>query len=143
MALGVVSGEFGVVTDPEVRFSDSGKAWAKFRGVTKERVRDSAGNWTDGKATFLDVLCFGKEAENLTESVLKGDSVIVIGRLQQNEWTDDEGTKRVTYQVVADLIGPSLKWTPAKTQRVLEHGVVDVSAIADSLGAEVVETAPF
>jgi len=141
MALASISGEFGVVSDPEIRFSDSGKAWAKFRGVTKERVRDAQGNWTDGKATFLDILCFGKEAENLTESVLKGDSVIVIGRMQQNEWTDDEGSKRVTYQVVADMIGPSLKWTAAKTQRMMEQGAVDTAASV--LGGEVLETAPF
>jgi len=141
MALASISGEFGVVSDPEIRFSDSGKAWAKFRGVTKERVRDAQGNWTDGKATFLDILCFGKEAENLTESVLKGDSVIVIGRMQQNEWTDDEGSKRVNYQVVADMIGPSLKWTAAKTQRMMEQGAVDTAASV--LGGEVLETAPF
>lgn len=143
MALADVTGEFGVVTDPEIRFSENGKAWAKFRGVTKERIRDSAGNWTDGKATFLDILCFGKEAENLTESVLKGDSVIVIGRLQQNEWVDDEGSKRVTYQVVADLIGPSLRWTPAKTQRILDSGSVSPADVADAFNAEILESAPF
>jgi len=141
MGLSTVIGEFGLVTDPEIKFSDSGKAWAKFRGVNKERIRDSSGNWTDGKATFIDVVCFGKEAENLTESVLKGDSVIVIGKMQQREWTDDEGAKRVAYQVMADLIGPSLKWTPAKTPKILDSS--GVAAVEEAFNATEVDLPPF
>jgi len=143
MALAIVTGEFGVVTDPEFKVSDSGKAWAKFRGVTKERVRDSSGNWADGKATFLDILCFGKEAENLTESVLKGDSVLVVGKLQQNEWTDNEGNKRTNYQIVADMVGPSLKWTPAKTPRIIDAAISGVSVVSDAFDAEIVDDPPF
>lgn len=142
MSLSTVAGEFGLVNDPEIKFSDNGKAWAKFRGVTKERVRDSSGNWTDGKATFIDVLCFGKEAENLAESVLKGDSVIVVGKLQQREYTDSEGNNKIVYQVMADLIGPSLKWTPAKTPKIL-GAVSGMDAVKDAFDAVELEVAPF
>jgi single-strand DNA-binding protein len=142
MSLSTVAGEFGLVTDPEIKFTDNGKAWAKFRGVTKERIRDSSGNWTDGKATFIDVLCFGKEAENLAESVLKGDSVVVIGKLQQREYADSEGNNKVIYQVMADLIGPSLKWTPAKSPKILD-AANGVSAIKEAFDAVSVDLAPF
>jgi len=142
MSLSTVAGEFGLVTDPEIKFTDNGKAWAKFRGVTKERIRDSSGNWTDGKATFIDVLCFGKEAENLAESVLKGDSVVVVGKLQQREYADSEGNNKVIYQVMADLIGPSLKWTPAKTPKILD-AANGVSAIKEAFDAVSVDLAPF
>jgi single-strand DNA-binding protein len=142
MSLSTVAGEFGLVTDPEIKFTDNGKAWAKFRGVTKERIRDSSGNWTDGKATFIDVLCFGKEAENLAESVLKGDSVVVVGKLQQREYADSEGNNKVIYQIMADLIGPSLKWTPAKTPKILD-AANGVSAIKEAFDAVSVDLAPF
>jgi single-strand DNA-binding protein len=142
MSLSTVAGEFGLVTDPEIKFTDNGKAWAKFRGVTKERIRDSSGNWTDGKATFIDVLCFGKEAENLAESVLKGDSVVVVGKLQQREYADSEGNNKVIYQVMADLIGPSLKWTPAKSPKILD-AANGVSAIKEAFDAVSVDLAPF
>ena len=142
MSLSTVAGEFGLVNDPEIKFSENGKAWAKFRGVTKERIRDSSGNWTDGKATFIDVLCFGKEAENLAESVLKGDSVVVVGKLQQREYADSEGNNKVIYQVMADLIGPSLKWTPAKTPKILDTAN-GIAVVKEAFDAVSVDLAPF
>lgn len=121
MALPQVNGEFGVVADPEIRFAESGKAWAKVRGVAKDRVRDSNGAWADGDPTFIDIVCFGKVAENLIDSVAKGDSIIITGKLQQQEWTDKETqTKRVGYRIVADEVGVSVKWTTAKTPRYIE-----------------------
>lgn len=121
MALPQISGEFGVVADPEIRFAESGKGWAKVRGVAKDRVRDSNGAWADGDPTFIDIVCFGKVAENLIDSVAKGDSIIVVGKLQQQEWADKTtGEKRTGFRVVADEVGVSVKWTPAKTPRVLE-----------------------
>lgn len=121
MPLPVVTGEFGVVADPEVQFSTQGKAWMKIRCVAKDRVRDSNGTWADGDPTFIDVVVFGKTAENLTDSIAKGDGLIIIGKLQQQEWTDKETqAKRIGYRIVADEIGVSVKWNPAKTPRYIE-----------------------
>jgi single-strand DNA-binding protein len=134
MPLARVFGEFGVVADPEVRFSDSGKAWVKIRGVSKDRVRDSNGNWVDGNATFIDIVAFN---ENIGESVVKGDSVIVEGKLQQNDWEKD-GVKHTSYRVVAESIGVSVRWGHARTEAMLKSmgaGGTDAAGVQETLGA--------
>lgn len=129
MALANVIGEFGIVSAPEIKFSTNGKAWASFRAVTKERVRGADGGWTDGERTFIDIVCFGNEAQNLVESANVGDTLLVIGKLQQREWTDDEGSKRVQYKVVADMLGMSLKWGPIGSKNVTENAVDAVKSV--------------
>lgn len=129
MALANVIGEFGIVSAPEIKFSTNGKAWASFRAVTKERVRGADGGWTDGERTFIDIVCFGNEAQNLVESANVGDTLLVIGKLQQREWTDDEGAKRVQYKVVADMLGMSLKWGPIGSKNATENAVDAVKSV--------------
>jgi single-strand DNA-binding protein len=109
----------GVVADPEVRVTDAGKAWARTRIACQERVRDGAGGWTDGETTYLTVVAFGRQAENLVESVRKGDLISVQGRLQQREYEQD-GVTRTEYSVRADEVAVSVGRNPAKTPRALE-----------------------
>ena len=136
-----IAGEFGVVAEPELKFSDKGNAWMRIRGAAKDRVRDSNGQWTDGPSMFIDIVLMGKGAENLMESVTKGDSIMVVGVLEPNEWTDKEGNKQTSMRIRAHEIGVSVRWNPAKTPRMLE--VTPASAL-ESLGAETVtDTVPF
>jgi single-stranded DNA-binding protein len=58
MALPTVTGEFGVVGTPDLRFSSEGKPWMKIRGVAKSRKRGANGAWTDGESTFIDIIVF-------------------------------------------------------------------------------------
>lgn len=125
--LPTITGEFGVVADPEVKFSQSGKAWMSLRVVAKDRVRDEHGTWTDGEPMFLNAVIFGKHAENLTESILKGDSLILTGKLRPNKWTDKEGVEHNDVQIAVDEIGVSVRWNPAKTQRMLESSGASVA----------------
>lgn len=115
--LPTISGEFGVVKDPEIRFSDSG-AWATLRCVFKDRKRDSNGQWTDGDPNFINVT-ISAGAEHLVESVRKGDSVVIVGRLVIKEYEKD-GIKHQSPEIRADAIGPSTRWSQAKTARALE-----------------------
>lgn len=126
-----ITGEFGIVADPEIRFSEKGSAWAKLRCVAKDRVRDANGTWSDGDPCFIDVIV-NQGAENLIESVVKGDSIVVVGALKQREYEVD-GQKRTSYQIRADAIGVSVRWGTAKTQKALES-VGNVAAAADALG---------
>jgi single-strand DNA-binding protein len=142
MPLSVVNGEFGIVSDPEIRFSTKGTAWAKVRGVSKDRTRDAAGNWTDSDPTFIDIIVFGKPAEHLIESVVKGDTILISGKLSQKEWEDKEGNKQTTYQITAENIGVSLRWGPAKTSKA-GATVPSMDSIKESLGAESIEEVPF
>ena len=117
-----VSAEGGLVRTPELAFSNAGKAWARARIACKERVRGQSGAWEDGPATYIDVVCFGRTAENLCESADTGDTIHAVGRLQMNEWEGDDGVKRSSFRIVADMVAVSLAFTPAPTQRVREQG---------------------
>jgi single-strand DNA-binding protein len=128
-----INGTFGVVADPEYRVSGSGKGWASLRVVSKDRTRDSNGEWVDGEALFLNCVVFGKWAENLVESVVKGDTIQIRGRLKPNIWTDKEGVEHRDVQIVADEAGASFQWNPAKTPRMLESA--GVGAAVSGLGA--------
>jgi single-strand DNA-binding protein len=118
--LPIITGEFGVVADPEPQFSDKGTAWMRLRVVAKDRVRDANGTWQDGDPMFLNAVVFGKQAEHLTDSIGKGDTVILTGRLKPNVWTDKEGVERNDVQIAVDEIGVSVRWNRARTPRYEE-----------------------
>lgn len=141
--LPTINGEFSVVMEPEIRFTDKGNAWAKIRCLAKDRVRDSNGNWADGDPLFIDVVVGGKQAQNIIESISKGDLVTVTGRLKQRNWEED-GQKKATVQISADIIGVSTRFEAVRTRRTIEAG--GPQAAMDVLGATKVEQsdeAPF
>lgn len=109
MALPSISGEFGVY-EVDLRFSQQGKPWVKARCVAKDRKRDQSGQWVDGDPCWLDVVAFGDVAEHFAESVEKGDTITVQGRLEMQEWQSDDGQKRTSYRILADALGVSLRW---------------------------------
>jgi single-strand DNA-binding protein len=75
------------------------------------------GEWVDGPTTFWDIVCFGAQAEHIIASVTKGVRVIAIGSFRTRTWTAADGVERSTLEIVADEIGPSLRWaTTALTQ---------------------------
>ena len=141
MALPLITGEFGVVKEPEIKFSNNGKSWLTLRCVAKERKRQGD-QWVDGYVTFIDVVAFDKQAENLVESVSKGDTIMVTGKLVQREWEDNEGNKRSTMQINADQLAVSLRWGPAKTGQMLGFSN-NIAAVKETLGAEELEEVPF
>lgn len=137
-----ITGEFGVVQEPELRFSDKGSAWIKIRGIAKDRVRVD-GNWTDGDPLFIDIVT-SSGAEHLYESIVKGDSIIVSGKLKQREYEKD-GQKRTIIEIRADSVGVSTRWGPAKTKAAIDAGGSSaVETAQDMLGAtEISDAAPF
>jgi single-strand DNA-binding protein len=152
MMLPLITGEFGVVADPEIRFSGNGKAWMSLRLVAKDRVRSESGDWADGDPMWINAVVFGKFAEHLADSVGKGDTVILTGRLAPNVWTDKEGVQRNDVQIKVDEIGVSMRWGIARTERYLETNGTSspiqggASVAAAALGATEIEQpfeAPF
>jgi len=107
--------EGNLAADPELRFTLSGKHILELTVLVNERRQDDAGEWVDAEPTRHHVKAFGTLAENVAESVGKGDRLIVVGRVTTDTWTDkDSGGKRTAQQVLADAIGPSLRWASAK-----------------------------
>ncbi|WP_411145302.1 single-stranded DNA-binding protein [Streptomyces sp. x-80] len=98
-----------VVADPELRFTPSGAAVANFRIASTPRTFDRVTNeWKDGDTLFLSVSVWRQQAENVAESIKRGDRVIVVGRLTQRQYEDREGKTRSSYEIQADEVAPSL-----------------------------------
>ena len=109
-----------VTRDPELRFTPSGAAVANFGLAVNRRWLNRKTNEWEEDVSFFDIVCWRELAENCTESLTKGTRVMVSGRLDQRSWDTQEGEKRSKVEVVADEIGPSLRWATAqvtKTER--------------------------
>src|SRR6266480_1918305 len=105
--------------DPELRFTPSGAAVAKFRIASTPRTLDRAsGEWKDGEPLFLACSVWRQAAENVAESLQRGSRVIVSGRLRQRSYETKEGEKRTVYELEVDEIGPSLRYATAKVQKM-------------------------
>jgi single-strand DNA-binding protein len=112
-----------LVDDPELRFTPSGAAVAKFRIASTPRTLDRATNeWKDGDSLFLTCNVWRQAAENVAESLTKGTRVIVSGRLRQRSYETKEGEKRTVYEVEVDEVGPSLRNATAKVNRAGRGG---------------------
>lgn len=105
-----------LTADPEMRFTPSGMAVAKFTIVTSRRTKnEQTGEWTDADTTFWDCTAFKTLAENAAESLAKGMDVVAVGRAVQENWQDKEtGAKRSKIAVKLDSIGPNLSRASAK-----------------------------
>jgi single-strand DNA-binding protein len=109
--------------DPELRFTPSGAAVAKFRIASTPRTLDRQTNeWKDGEPLFLACNIWRDAAEHVAESLQRGARVIVQGRLRQRSYETREGEKRTVYELEVDEIGPSLRYATAKVQRVSRSG---------------------
>ena len=107
-----------LTNDPELRFTPSGAAVASFTVASSPRVLDKATNeWKDGDPVFMRCSVWRQYAENVAESLATGTRVIVTGRLRQRSYETREGEKRTAIDVVADDIGPSLRWATATVVR--------------------------
>ena len=95
--------------DPELRFTPSGKAVANFTVAHTPRTFDrQTQEWADGTPLFLRCVVWGTPAENVAESLRKGQQVIATGKVGQNNWETREGEKRSTFEMTVDAIGPTL-----------------------------------
>ncbi|MFF9107996.1 single-stranded DNA-binding protein [Streptomyces sp. NPDC014805] len=112
-----------LVDDPELRFTPSGAAVAKFRVASTPRTFDRQTNeWKDGESLFLTCSVWRQAAENVAESLQRGMRVIVQGRLKQRSYEDREGVKRTVFELDVDEVGPSLRNATAKVTKTAGGG---------------------
>lgn len=109
-----------VTRDPELRYLTSGTALAQL-GVAVNRRYQQNGEWQED-TSFFDVVCWRELADNVSESISKGDRIIVTGRLEQRSWETQDGDKRSKVEIVADEVGPSLRWATAKVEKIRRDG---------------------
>ena len=106
-----------VTRDPELRFTPSGQGVASFGLAVNRRWQNRQTNEWEEAVSFFDVVAWGTLGENISESLTKGTRVIVVGRLDQRSWETENGEKRSKVEIVADEIGPSLRWATAEVSK--------------------------
>ncbi len=100
--------------DPDLRFTQGGTAVANFNLATSEKWKDKGGN-TQEKVEWHKIVVWGKIAEHCKEYLAKGRPVYIEGKLQTREWTDKEGQKRYTTEVLAQTV--TFLGTPPSNKR--------------------------
>jgi single-strand DNA-binding protein len=106
-----------ITRDPELRFTPSGAAKASLGLAVNRRWQNRQTQEWEEATSFFNIVCWREMAENASESLQKGARVIVTGRLEQRSYETQEGEKRSVVEVVADEIGPSLRWATAQLQK--------------------------
>ena len=105
-----------ITKDPDLRYTTGGRGVASF-GLAVNRRWQSNGEWTE-QTSFFNVVAWADLGENAAASLPKGSRVIVTGRLEQRSYEDREGVKRSVTEVIADEIGPSLRWATCQIERI-------------------------
>ena len=103
--------------DPELRYTPAGAATCQFGLAVNRRWQNRQTQEWEEATSFFNVVAWREMAENAGESLTKGSRVIVTGRLEQRSWETPDGEKRSVVEVVADEIGPSLRWATAQVVR--------------------------
>lgn len=112
-----------ITADPELRFTPSGTAVAKFTVASTPRYFDKAANeWKDGETLFMPCNVWRQSAENAAESLTKGMRVIVNGRVKQRSYETKEGEKRTVIEMEVDDFGPSLTRATAQVKKITRDG---------------------
>lgn len=113
--------------DPELRFTNGGKAVVKFSIAENRKV----GEGQEDRVSFFECEAWDKFAENIAASLKKGMRVIVTGRLEQQRWESD-GVKRSKHIVVVQNCGPDLRWAQATVEQIPYDGAGSGSSSGSS-----------
>ncbi|MHB1787378.1 MAG: single-stranded DNA-binding protein [Acidimicrobiales bacterium] len=114
-----------VTRDPELRFTPTGQATTSFGLAVNRRWQNRQTQEWEEATSFFDVVCWREMAENVGESLTKGARVVVTGRLDQRSWETPEGDRRSKVEIVADEVGPSLRWATAQITKNERRGPGD------------------
>jgi single-strand DNA-binding protein len=108
--------------DPEVRYTPNGSAVANFAIAVNRKYKQ--GDETKEEVSYIDIVVFGKQAENCGQYLNKGDAALIEGRLQQRRWDDkDTGAKRSKVEVAAQSVTfmPKRQSSGGSGQNQTEH----------------------
>ena len=145
MTLPQIFGEFRVAGDIDLRYSSGGTAYARFRAVADKKKKEGD-QWVDDKVFWVNVTVFGKTAENMMDSVARGDLVYIEGTIETREYEKD-GQKRTSVDVIANRVGASLSRSPvAATVSDGNSGAATTQSAqpaGDPWGAPAGQKAPF
>src|SRR5580658_3098 len=111
-----------ITRDPELRFTNTGQPTASFGLAVNRRWQNRQTQEWEEATSFFDVVCWREMAENVSESLTRGSRVVVVGRLEQRSWETPDGDRRSKVEVIADEVGPSLRWASAQITKNARRG---------------------
>lgn len=112
-----------LTADVELKFTPQGKAVAKFSVATSERFKNEKNEWDSKNLTYWNVIVWDKQAENVADTIGKGDEVIIFGKAYTTSWEDkNTGEKRSRMEVTATKVAVSLNRVSAKLTKVAFNG---------------------
>jgi single-strand DNA-binding protein len=124
-----------LIREPEIRYTREGQATTQLGVAVNRRWQDRTTQEWQEATSFFDVVCWRDLAENVALSLTKGMRVVVTGRIEQRSWETDDGEHRSKVEIVADEIGPSLRFATADVQRTRRQGAEEVPESSDAEGA--------
>jgi single-strand DNA-binding protein len=130
-----------ITRDPELRFTTGGRAVASF-GIAVNRRYQVNNEWQE-QTSFFDVVAWAQLGENAAASLNKGARVIISGRLEQRSWETPDGDKRSKIEIIADEIGPSLRWATARVERTDRSGGDRSERGGAPVGSRTIENQPY
>lgn len=108
--------------DPEIRFFQGDKSVVNTGLAVNKSFKNAAGEWQE-ETTFVDLSIWQNAgAENVANSLSKGDRVLVSGVLKQNTWQTEEGENRSKIEVTVFEIGPTMKWAEVSVTKNPKKG---------------------
>jgi len=101
--------------DPELRFGAKGTPWVSF-SVASDKVigQPNPDGTRERKTTWIRVKAFNQMAENIAASLSKGAPVVVVGSLELEKWTGNDGVERSELSCIADSVGLDLRRATAE-----------------------------
>jgi single-strand DNA-binding protein len=106
---------------------------ANFKVASSSRRYDKdTGRWADGPSLRVRVTCWRRLAEGVASSVMVGDPIVVTGRMYTRDWTAEDGTRRVSYELEAFAVGHDLARGRGKFTRTRANTVTSVTESAES-----------
>jgi single-strand DNA-binding protein len=104
--------------DPELRFvKDSNKPFVRFSVADNYSWPSRSGGDRESKVSFIDCIAWGGIAENVANSLSKGDRVIVVGRIDQQSWETEDGERRTKLELDVDSVGPDLRFASVSVSK--------------------------
>ena len=115
---------------------------ANLRVGSTPRIRRRNGEWVDGQTSWFSVTCWRGLADNVRDSIRKGDPVFVHGRLRTDVWEREDGQSSVTYVVEATTVGHDLTRGTASFIKSVRPERVDTEEETSSVLKEVLHEQP-
>lgn len=108
-----------LTADPDLRHTQSGVAVATFRLAVSRDFKDKDG---ERKADFFNVVCWRATAEFVSKWIAKGNMVVVVGRLQNRDYTDKDGNKRTITEIISENVYPAESRKRDDTEQTYQAG---------------------